>query len=210
MATTLSYQGVLYRANVFDKYILRKFAGSSGEANKEFSSTIDLVTSPLPAFPYAISTQDVKTITFLFLQAIGGSVKVRLVKDGYYTAALNTSFVSGEVPTATSDPGIFTIQHTPIPNTVSVYMSGVRTTEFTVVGATLDFTAVPTGPLLVDYYWSPSVNPTPLTTQSLDISVGSAELITGDTLLMTGIDLSRIFITDVTKGCIVEVFGMGI
>src|SRR3974377_1587820 len=112
MSTTLSYQGVLYRTNVFAKNILREFGGSSGEATKEFGSTVDLTTGDLPAFPYAISTQDVKTISFLFLQAIGGAVTVRLVKDGFYTAALNTTFVVGEVPVAHIDGVTFTLAHT--------------------------------------------------------------------------------------------------
>jgi hypothetical protein len=209
MATTLSYQGVLYRSNVFDRKVLRNFAGSSGDANKEFGATLDLISSPLPAFPYAISTQDVKTISFLFLQVIGGAAVIRLVKDGYYTAALNTAFIAGEIPDANIDGVTFTIDHTPIPNTVSVYDNGTRTTDYTIANNVITFNAPPVGAVLVDYYWSPSVNPTPLNTQTIDITVGNATMATGDTLLMTGVDLSRLFVLDAPKGCVIEVFGMG-
>ena len=209
MSTTLSYQGVLYRSNVFDRNILRKFAGSSGDANKEFSATIDLVNGPLPVFPYAVSTQDVKTISFLFLQAIGGAATVRLVKDGYYTAALNTTFVAGEMPVPDLSGLTYALAHTPINNTLSVYDDGVRTTNYTLGGNVIVFNAPPSGVVLADYYWSPSVNPTPLNTQSIDITVGSPTLFTGDTLLMTGVDLSRLFIIDAPKGCMLEIYGMG-
>jgi len=127
MATTLSYSGTLMRSNVFDSYILRKFAGSSGDANKEFSATIDLVNDPLPTLPLTICTQGIETISFLFIQAIGGSVKLALNKG----------------------------------------------------------------------------------TDSLEITLGSGTLKTGDTLLMSGIDLTGLTLTEVTKSCILEIYGMG-
>jgi hypothetical protein len=136
MATTLSYQGILYRSNVFDKTILRKFSGSSGEANKEFSLSLDLTDSALPASPYQVSTQGAGVISFLFIQAIGGAVKLQLVK-------------TKEGGTTLPEP------------------------------------------------------------QVLDIAVGDVELLVGDTLLMSGIDINELYVTSVPKGCILEIYGMG-
>lgn len=210
MSTTLSVQGTVYRSNVFDKYVLRKFGCSSGEANKEFAASIDLVSSPLPTFPYAISTQDVKKISFLFVQAIGGAATIRLVKDGYYTAPLDATFVAGESPSVAEDTVTFTTTHTPITGTLSVFVSGTRTTTgFTVSGPTIVFDSDPGSAVIVDYFWSPSMNPSPLATQTIDVKIGSTTEPTGEVLLMSGVDLSRLFVVSVEAGCILDVLGMG-
>jgi hypothetical protein len=210
MSTTLSFSGTLFRANVFDRYVLRKFGGTSNGAAKEFGGTIDLSNNPTIQFPIAIPIQDIKTIKFLSVNVIGGTATVRLVKNGAYTTAPNVVRVTNEVVSTAPFQNPSFLAHTSIvTNTESVYTNGERKTpgtDYVLSSNVLTFMGtLPTDGdhILVDYYYNTNNNlPTPLTTQTLDINVSG-------TMLMSEIDINQVYILACPSNAVIEVIGMG-
>ena len=130
MGTTLSFSGTLYRSDVFDKYVLRKFGGTSRASLKEFGITIDLSTNPNLTFPISVPLADISTIKFLYVTVLGGTSQIRLVKNGAYTNSPATVRVTNERMTGTVDGmnNVFSLAHLPVLGTENIYVSGVRQT----------------------------------------------------------------------------------
>lgn len=209
MATTLSFQGVLYRSNVFDRYPIRKIGGTSRDSYKEFSCTVDLSTNPIITYPLAVPIQDITTIKFVMINVIGGSAVIRFVKNGAYTSSPSTIQITGETLTGTVDGtnNTFTFAFTPVTSTERIYVNGVRQVgTYTMSSGTVLFNVGAVPPLgatvISDYYYTTALEPVPLTTQNLDLTVSG-------TILMSEIDINQLFIMNAPNGAIVEVIGSG-
>lgn len=209
MATTLSFQGVLYRSNQFDRYAIRKIGGTSRDSYKEFSCTVDLSNNPTVTYPLAVPIQDITTIKFVMINVIGGSAVIRFVKNGAYSNSPSTVQVTGETLTGVVDGtnNTFTFAFTPIEATERVYVNGVRQVgTYLMSSGTLVFnlgSIPPVGATVIaDYYYTTGVEPVPLTTQNLDLTVSGCTI-------FSEVDLNQLFIMNAPNGAIVEVIGSG-
>ena len=209
MATTLSFQGVLYRSNVFDRYAIRKIGGTSRDSYKEFACTVDLSTNPTVTYPLAIPIQDITTIKFVMINVIGGSAVVRFVKNGAYANSPSTIQITGETLTGTADGtnNTFTFAFTPVTNTERVYVNGIRQVgTYIMSSGTVVFNVGSVPPasatVISDYYYTTGIEPVPLTTQNLDLTISGCTL-------FSEVDLNQLFIMNAPNGAIVEVIGSG-
>lgn len=78
-----SVAATVFRATTKDRKEFRKLGMTSGDATKEFAATFDLTTLPLPTFPLVIPTPNITQITFLVIQATGGTATVRIAKSSF-------------------------------------------------------------------------------------------------------------------------------
>lgn len=209
MATTLSFQGVLYRSNVFDRYAIRKIGGTSRDSYKEFACTVDLSTNPSITYPLAVPIQDITTIKFVMINVIGGSAVIRFVKNGAYTSSPSTIQITGETLTGTADGtnNTFTFAFEPVTNTERIYVAGIRqVNNYVISGNSVIFNVGSFPPLastiVADYYYTTGLEPVPLTNQNLDVTVSG-------TILMSEIDINQLFIMNAPNGAVVEVLGSG-
>lgn len=213
MGTTLSFSGTLYRSDAFDKYVLRKFGGTSRASLKEFGITLDLSTNPNLTFPISVPLTDISTIKFLYVTVFGGTSQIRLVKNGAYTNSPATVRINNERLTGAVDGvnSVFTFAHLPVSNTENVYVGGVRQTPgggeaYVLSGSTLVFTpsSIPAigSDVLADYYYTTGNESVPVNTQNLDINVSG-------TMLMSEIDLNQIYIMSCPRSAVIEIVGMG-
>jgi hypothetical protein len=213
MGTTLSFSGTLYRSDPFDKYVLRKFGGTSRTALKEFAVTLDLSSNPNLTFPISVPLTDISTIKFLYLTVFGGTSQVRLVKNGAYTNSPATVRVTNERVAGIVDGSnnVFTLAHLPVVNTENIYVNGTRQVPgageaYVITGSSLLFTAGNIPPadadIIADYYYTTGNQDVPVNTQNLDINVSG-------TLLMSEIDLNQIYVMSCPKSAVIEIVGMG-
>lgn len=209
MATTLSFQGVLYRSNQFDRYAIRKIGGTSRDSYKEFSCTVDLSNNPTVTYPLAVPIQDITTIKFVMINVIGGNAVVRFVKNGAYSNSPSTIQITGETLTGTVD-GLnnqFTFAHTPVTDTERIYVNGLRQVDnYLVSSGTVIFDSGSIPPLgatvIADYYYTTGLEPVPLTNQTLDLTISG-------TIIMSEVDINQLFIMNAPSGAVVEVIGSG-
>ena len=209
MATTLSFQGTLYRSNVFDRYAIRKIGGTSRDSYKEFSCTVDLSSNPTVTYPLAIPIQDITTIKFVMINVIGGSAVIRFVKNGAYTSSPSTIQITGETLTGLADGSnnVFSHAFTPVTNTERIFVNGLRQVGTYVMSsgtAIFNVDAIPPvgATVISDYYYTTGLEPVPLTTQNLDLTVSG-------TIIMSEVDLNQLFVMNAPNGAVVEVIGSG-
>lgn len=209
MTTTLSFQGVLYRSNVFDRYPIRKIGGTSRDSYKEFSCTVDLSNNPTITYPLAVPIQDITTIKFVVINVIGGSAVIRFVKNGAYYNSPSTIAITGETLGGTVDGSNnrFTFAYNPVTNTERVYVAGVRQTgNYTISNGTIifDVYSIPAQgvSVIADYYYTTGLEPVPLSTQNLDLTVSGCTI-------FSEVDLNQLFIMNAPNGAIVEIIGSG-
>lgn len=210
MATTLSFQGVLYRSNVFDRYPIRKIGGTSRDSYKEFSCTVDLSSNPTITYPLAVPIQDITTIKFVVINVIGGSAVIRFVKNGAYSNSPSTISITGETLGGTVDGSNnqFTFAYNPVTNTERIYVNGIRQVgNYTISSGTVlfDVGSIPpiSATVIADYYYTTGMEPVPLTTQNLDVTVSG-------TVIMSEVDINQLFVMNAPNGAIVEVIGSGL
>ena len=209
MATTLSFQGVLYRSNIFDRYAIRKIGGTSRDSYKEFSCTVDLSTNPTVTYPLAVPIQDITTIKFVMINVIGGSAVIRFVKNGAYSNSPSTIQITGEYLGGTADGNnnTFTFAFAPVTDTERIYVSGIRqVANYTMSSGTVlfDIDSIPSpgATVIADYYYTTGMEPVPLTTQNLDLTVSG-------TILMSEVDINQLFVMNAPNGAVVEIIGSG-
>jgi hypothetical protein len=184
--------------------------GTSRDSYKEFGCTIDLSNSPETTFPIAVPMQDVTTIKFVVIEVIGGSAVIRFVKNGAYSNSPTTVQVTAEVPTGLVDGSnnVFDLAYTPVAGTEKVYVDGVRqsTSYYTINTNSIVFHAghIPSAavPVIVDYYYTTGLDPVPLTTQNLDLTISGCTI-------FSEVDLNQLFIMSAPNGAVVEVIGSG-
>lgn len=75
---TYSVKATVTRASRYNRTEFRTIGMNSGEAEKEFSASVDLTTTPLPTFPILINTPNISRIKFLGIQVTGGTALIRL------------------------------------------------------------------------------------------------------------------------------------
>jgi len=81
---TYSVTATVTRATQFGRTEFRKVGMTSGDAEKEFSASVDLTVDPLPTFPILVLTPNIEEINFLCIQVTGGEATIRLSQSNQY------------------------------------------------------------------------------------------------------------------------------
>lgn len=123
---THTITGIYSRSTKFNKKTIKEIALTSGDAEKEFSCSIDLRQVPYPTFPLLVLTPNISVVNFLWIQVTGGTAVIRFTQKQPNNV---TNYIDMDI-------------------SASVVFSGVNLSQIAVIGTKVNGLLV-TGPTIV-------------------------------------------------------------